>query len=181
MYINNYDAFIKIKTKHFDNSIIINSVEDAKLLHKKLIDFSLDLSLNGVADIMPHYRGEQDYKWDIRSGVFRNKMKDNTSENGKKLEQKLVKTFEEKIIEKFGEFIIRNVSIQGKYTKEWDLLFQAQHAGIKTTITDWSCDIERSLFFATELSKDKLIENSNGQLWWFTYPKSIYCWWRVFL
>ena len=87
MYINNYDAFIKIKTKHFDNSIIINSVEDAKLLHKKLIDFSLDLSLNGVADIMPHYRGEQDYKWDIRSGVFRNKMKDNTSENGKKLEK----------------------------------------------------------------------------------------------
>ena len=170
MHVNTFDAFVKIKTKYFVNSIVIKSVEDANSLHKKLIDFGWELSINGIAEIMPHYRGEQDSNWDIRSGLFRDKMIDCTPENGKELEKKLVKKFEYKIIEKYGVNIIRNISIKGKYTKEWDLLFQAKHAGVKTTITDWSCDIDRALFFATEFSKDSSIENSNAQIWCLITP-----------
>ena len=53
------------------------------------------------------------------------------------------------------------------FGKEWDLLFQAQHAGVRTTLTDWTMVFDHALYFATEFSEDPNIENEDAQLWCF--------------
>ena len=87
------------------------------------------------------------------------------------MEQKAIYEFEKIINEKIGKDVFRDLFNKYKYGKEWDLLFQAQHAGIKTTITDWTDSIETALYFATEKSKDANIEIFNCQIWCYMVPK----------
>ncbi len=51
---------------------------------------------------------------------------------------------------------------------KWDLLFQAQHAGVKTSLVDFSTNIFLSSFFMSEPSKT--FDNENGQLWCLLVP-----------
>jgi len=164
------EAFEKTKQEIIGDNLTITSALDADQLHDLFIKLRSELILRRIIEIMPHYRGEQNFGWDIRSGIFRPPLKITDPKVGKDLEQKAIQEFEKVIHEKVGAKALRDLFNREKYGKDWDLLFQAQHAGIKTTLTDWSAFIISALFFATEQSADENIEKSDGQLWCFITP-----------
>lgn len=164
------ETFEKVKQDIIGEDLTITTALEADQLHEQFIKVRTELFLNYQTEIMPHYRGEQNFGWDIRSGIFRPPLIITDPKIGKDLEQKAIHEFEYVINEKVGAKTLRDLFYHEKHGKDWDLLFQAQHAGVKTTLTDWSADIISALFFATELSLDENIENSDGQLWCFLIP-----------
>ena len=160
------EIYKDIKQKFIPDNIEIKNLNEAYDLHDNLfIPFRVELIENGLNGFMPHYRGEQKFGWDILSGIFRPPLEKLSSEQGKELEQMAVKEFEETIKTNIGENILRNIFNQEKFGKQWDLLFQAQHGGVKTTLTDWTGFIQTALFFATEFSENEEVENADAQLW----------------
>jgi hypothetical protein len=113
--------------------------------------------------------------WDIRAGIFRDNNNDRflIGLEGRKAEKHAIDLFKDSMIEKFGDNIFKKESREGKYGSYWDLVCQAQHAGIKTTITDWSASIITALYFATEFSSIPEEENADAQLWHFATPKGM--------
>lgn len=166
------EAFENAKKEIIGEEIIINSLEEAEELHEKFIALRTKLSIVGLQliDVMPHYRGEQNISWDIRAGIFRPPLNVTDPAIGKQLEKNAVEEFEKVIIEKVGAATFRTLFNKEKHGKDWDLLMQAQHAGIRTTLTDWSPDIRSALYFATEYSVKDDIENADGQIWCFITP-----------
>lgn len=164
------EAFELTKTEIIGDNLVITSVEDAEAFHDKFIKLRIELFLRQITEIMPHYRGEQNSSWDIRSGIFRPPLTISAPTIGKDLEKKAVDEFERVINQKVGQNVLRNVFNNEKHGKDWDLLFQAQHAGIKTTLTDWTAFILSALYFATEESSSLDIENLDGQIWCFIVP-----------
>jgi hypothetical protein len=157
-----------LKSQILGEDLIITSVSDAKQFHGKFIDLRVQLFVNYGFEVMPHYRGEQKFGWDILPGIFRQPDMDGIA--GKKLELKAIQLFEKEIIEKAGKSALKSIFNKEKYGREWDLLFQAQHAGVKTTLTDWTAAILIALYFSTEKSADQQLENSDGQLWCLLMP-----------
>lgn len=164
------EAFEKTKQEIIGNNLTITSASDADHLHDLFIKLRTELFFRSIIEIMPHYRGEQNFGWDIRSGIYRPPLKITDPKIGKELEQKAIQEFEKVIHEKVGVKTLRDLFNKEKHGKDWDLLFQAQHAGIKTTLTDWSAFIISALFFATEQSANENIEKADGQLWCFIIP-----------
>ncbi|MEI9943298.1 MAG: FRG domain-containing protein [Chitinophagaceae bacterium] len=162
--------FIDLAEPFIGKELIITSASEADKIHQKLIDFRVDLFKKGIGEFMPHYRGEQKLGWDIRPGIFRPPFHGLDSAKGKLLEQQGIKEFEKTIHDKIGKEALRSLFNNEKYGKNWDLLFQAQHAGVKTTLTDWTAFIISALYFVVEESKDPVIENSDGQLWCYMTP-----------
>ena len=167
----NIDEAFELKKQQFiGDDLIMTTVEEANAFHSKFIKLRSELFKDRIMEIMPHYRGEQNSGWDIRPGIFRPPLKINNPKTGKQLEEKAIQEFETVIKEKVGQNVLREIYNIEKYGKEWNLLFQAQHAGVKTTLTDWSAEIISALYFATEESLNESIENSDGQLWCFIIP-----------
>lgn len=164
------ELFKKVKDEIVGTKDTITSVADAEAFHDLFIQVRVKFFEKTMLEIMPHYRGEQKYGWDIRSGIFRPPLTITDSSIGKQLEQKAVTEFENVITNKMGNHVFRDLFNKEKHGKDWDLLFQAQHAGIKTTLTDWSAEIISALYFATEESNNPDIENADGQLWAFLIP-----------
>jgi FRG domain len=165
------EVYQDIKQKLIPDNIEIKSLDEAFDIHDNLfIPFRVKLYENGLNGFMPHYRGEQKYGWDILSGVFRPPFDKLSSDKGKNLEKLAVTAFEDTIKTKIGDKVLRNIFNHEKFGKEWDLLFQAQHGGVKTTLTDWTGFIQTALFFATEISSSEEIENSDAQLWCLMVP-----------
>lgn len=162
--------FKEVKDQIIGSRDTITSLAEAEEFHQLFIQIRVIFIEKTMLEIMPHYRGEQNYGWDIRSGIFRPPLKISDPKIGKDLEQKAVAEFENVITNKIGNHVFRDLFNKEKHGKDWDLLFQAQHAGIKTTLTDWSAEIISALYFATEESKDTSIENADGQLWSFLIP-----------
>lgn len=166
------EAFENAKKEIIGEDITITSLEEGEELHKKFIALRSKLSILdlNIMDVMPHYRGEQNIDWDIRSGIFRPPLNITDPTVGKQLEKKAVNEFEKVIVEKVGAATFRDLFDKEKYGKDWDLVMQAQHAGIRTTLTDWSPEIVSALYFATELSDKAEIENADGQIWCLITP-----------
>jgi hypothetical protein len=164
------EYFLQIKDQVVGKRCIITSVDEAERFHKLFIQVRSKFYQNTQLEIMPHYRGEQNYGWDIQSGIFRPPLNITDPALAKQLEQQDIVEFENVITNKIGRHVLRDVFNKEKHGKDWDLLFQAQHAGIKTTLTDWSAEIITALYFATEESKNLNIENADGQLWAFLIP-----------
>lgn len=164
------EAFEWTKNEVIGDNLIITSVEEAETFHDRFIKLRTELFLRQITDIMPHYRGEQNFGWDIRSGIFRPPMTITDPVIGKTLERQAIDEFENVINQKVGKNVLRDVFNNEKHGKDWDLLFQAQHAGIKTTLTDWTAFIVSALYFATEESNVPEIENADGQIWCFIVP-----------
>lgn len=166
------EVYQDIKQKLIPDNIEIKSLDEAFNLHDNIfIPFRVKLYENELNGFMPHYRGEQKYGWDILSGVFRPPFDKLSSDEGKNLEKLAVTEFEDTIKTKIGDKVLRNIFNHEKYGKDWDLLFQAQHGGVKTTLTDWTGFIQIALFFATEISSSDEIENSDAQLWCLMVPE----------
>src|SRR5665648_449527 len=125
------EAFEKTKHEIVGENLIISSVDDAEKLHELFIKLRGELFRRQIVEIMPHYRGEQKYGWDIRSGIFRPPLNIENPQVGKDLEKRAIQEFEKTIVEKIGSKVLRDIFYNKKYGKDWDLLFQAQHAGVK--------------------------------------------------
>lgn len=165
-------AFENAKKKIIGEDVTITSLDETEQLHEKFIALRTELArfnLN-IMDMMPHYRGEQNINWDICSGIFRPPLNITDPVVGKQLEKKAIDEFEKIIVDKVGAATFRTLFNGEKHGKDWDLLMQAQHAGIKTTLTDWSPDIRSALYFATEYSPNVDNENADGQIWCLITP-----------
>lgn len=161
---------VSIKNDVIGTTDTIKSLSDAEDLHSLCIKIRSEFFQRTQLYMMPHYRGEQFYGWDIKSGIFRPPMNITDPRIAKELEQKATHEFENVINNKLGSHQLRAIFNKEKYGKDWDLLFQAQHAGVKTTLTDWSAEIICPLYFATEESNNADVENADGQLWVFLLP-----------
>ena len=94
------EAFEKVKQKMIVENLTITSVSEASQLHAQFIKLRTVLFLNSITEIMPHYRGEQNFGWDIHSGIFRPPLKVIDPIVGKGLEQNAIQEFEKVINEK---------------------------------------------------------------------------------
>ena len=164
------ELLIQIKDEVIGTRDIITSVKEAEEFHDLFIQVRSKFYEKTMLGMMPHYRGEQNYSWDIRSGIFRPPMNIIDPVVAKQLEQQAIAEFESVIKNNVGNHVFRDLFNEEKHGKDWDLLFQAQHAGVKTTLTDWSAEIISALYFATEESTDPAIENADGQLWCYLVP-----------
>ena len=143
----------------------ITSVEDAEAIHERMIQIETKFALTHDPYAMPHYRGEQKYGWDLSPNLFRIKSLQNNIQDLRALEYKAWMEFESVIHNKFGQDALRTIFNNEKHGKDWDLVMQAQHAGIKTSLLDWSPTIHAPIYFATEKSRSFDIDNSDGQFW----------------
>lgn len=167
------ELLIQTKNEVIGTKDTITSVADAEAIHKLLIKIRTNFFQKTQLGIMPHYRGEQNFGWDIRSGIFRPPLNITDPDVGKQLEQQAIAEFENVIKNSVGPHVFRDLFDHEKHGKDWDLLFQAQHAGIKTTLTDWSAEITSAMYFATEESANPTIENADGQLWVYLVPEPL--------
>lgn len=56
-----------------------------------------------------------------------------------------------------------------KHAQDWHNLFQAQHLGLYTRLTDWTQDDRSSMFFAVDDQKEEFLE-ANGVIWIYKCP-----------
>lgn len=158
VYDQNVQKFLGISNE-------INTLEEAEEVHRQLIDFRIRLIQNGSGDYFPYYRTEQVFGWNITPGLFRVLKTDITPMEAKQLEKKAIERFEEEVKKKIGETAFRDLFLKRENGKSWDLLMQAQHGGVRTSLVDWTQHIERSIFFGVESSGDDWKDNQDGQLW----------------
>lgn len=146
----------------------IKNLQDIRNFHEELIKIRTNLRFSIGINVMPHYRGEQNFGWNILPGIFRPPFANKVNlKRAREIEKIGAKTFKQKVIENFGEEQIFKHS-KKPYGEEWDLLFQAQHAGVKTNLIDLSTSSVHSSFFMCEPSEKH--EKSDGQLWCILVP-----------
>lgn len=147
----------------------IKSLDDLSILHDRLIEIRMALILRFGFDVHPHYRGEQLYGRDIVPGMFRPPFSENINlDNARKVEAKGVEIFKQRVVESFGESILFKNKESTEHAYAWDILFQAQHAGVKTNLIDLSTSIFNSAFFACEPSERH--DDKDAQLWCLLVP-----------
>ena len=143
-------------------------MQDVRNFHEELIRVRGDLRFSVGIDVMPHYRGEQNYGWDILPGIYRPPFSYEIDlSHSRNIEKNGAELFKKKVIENYGSEQIFKHSIK-PYGEDWNLLFQAQHAGVKTNLIDLSTSSVLSSFFICEPSKKH--ENTDGQLWGLLVP-----------
>ena len=160
--------FIKEKYLNHLENFEIKNLQDVRNFHDELIKVRVDLILNNGFYVMPHYRGERKYGRDVVPGIFRPPFStDIDLKQARKIEENGALIFKKKVIEKYDESLVFKHSVK-PYGEIWDLLFQAQHAGVKTNLIDLSTSSILSSFFICEPSIKH--ENSDGQLWSLLVP-----------
>jgi hypothetical protein len=147
----------------------IESVQDVEDIHNRMIEFDIKVGLGGPYD-MPHYRGEQKHGWELEPNILRISSLKGDIIKARQLEKNAWQEFGQVITTNFGKDALRTIFDNEKHGKDWDLLMQAQHAGVKTRLIDWSPTVFAPLYFAVEESKIPEIENSDGQFWVFMVP-----------
>lgn len=148
----------------------IKTLRDVENFHEELINIRTAIRFDAEIgmDVMPHYRGEQNYGWDILPGIFRPPYSSGVDlTKAREIEKKGTEIFKKKVIENYGEKQIFKHSVK-PHGESWDLLFQAQHAGVKTNLIDFSTSSVLSSFFMCEPSEEH--ENVDGQLWGLLVP-----------
>lgn len=133
----------------FGASAEITSVQDGLNLHKRMVQIETKAVFARDIYAMPHYRGEQKFGWDISPGISRVVSGKATVDEVRQLEKAALQEFEIEVASKIGKEALRTLFYNEKHGKDWDMLFQAQHAGIKTSLLDWTPEILQGLFFAT--------------------------------
>lgn len=168
--MNYYQVSKHIKEKYLNQleNFEIKNLQDVRKFHEELIKVRVDLKFSVGIDVMPHYRGEQNYGWDILPGIFRPPFATEIDlNNARGIEKNGANIFKQKVIENYGEKHLFKYS-KKPYGQDWDLLFQAQHAGVRTNLIDVSTSSVHSSFFMCEPSEKH--ENSDGQLWGILVP-----------
>ncbi len=162
-----------IKKEHLTplESYEIQNLQDVRNFHKELIRVRMDLKFSVGIDVMPHYRGEQHYSWDILPGIYRPPFSNEIDLNrSREIEKKGIEIFKKKVSEIYGEERLFKHS-KKPFGEDWDLLFQAQHAGVKTNLIDLSTSSIDSAYFMCEPTEKH--KNSDGQLWALLVPHEL--------
>lgn len=147
----------------------ITSLDDLRKLHAELISIRVKLKLENSFDVMPHYRGEQNIGWDILPGIVRPPFNEGYDENQARIiEERGIKLFIEEVSKNIGEEMLFPLNTKTQNSKEWDILFQAQHAGIKTNLIDITDRVELAGYFASESSLE--FDSVSGQVWCILVP-----------
>lgn len=168
MNYNEISRYIKEKYLTPLEIFEIKNLDDVRNFHEELIKVRVALIEAGGPSVMPHYRGEQNYGWDILPGIFRPPFSLEIDLNkAREIEKKGAEIFKRKVIENYGEAQLFKHS-KKPHGDDWDLLFQAQHAGVKTNLIDLSTSSVLSSFFMCEPSEKH--KNSDGQLWGLLVP-----------
>ncbi|GGD99034.1 FRG domain-containing protein [Planktosalinus lacus] len=168
--MNYYQISEHIQKKYLKplESFEIKNLQDVRSFHDKMIKINVDLITKGGFPVMPHYRGEQNYGWDILPGIFREPFsKQIDLSKAREIEKNGAVIFKKKVIDHYGENQLFKHS-KKPYGEDWDLIFQAQHAGVKTNLIDLTTSSVSSAFFMSEPSTKH--ENSDGQLWGLLVP-----------
>tara|TARA_R110001606_G_C15378953_1_gene650254 strand:- start:1841 stop:2722 length:882 start_codon:yes stop_codon:yes gene_type:complete len=167
MNYNRISVYIREKYLKPLGSFEIKNLQDVSKFHDEMIKINADLKTKGFP-VMPHYRGEQNYGWDILPGIFRPPFsKEIDLSKAREIEKNGADIFKKKVIKNYGEDYLFKHS-KKPYGENWDLMFQAQHAGVKTNLIDLSTSSVHSSYFMCEPSEKH--ENSDGQLWGLLVP-----------
>lgn len=148
---------------------VITSVKDVEVIHDTMVQLEFKAAL-GDLYAMPHYRGEQKFGWNLDTNLFRIKSFQEDKVRALQSVREGVTEFERVIRLNFGDAAFRSLFDNEKHGKDWDMLFQAQHAGVKTCLLDWSPTIYAPLYFCTEESSNPDIENADAQYWAYMVP-----------
>lgn len=147
----------------------VKNLGDLESLHQELINIRTELYFKYGYDVHPHYRGEQLFGRNILPGIFRPPFSEGiTLDNSRKIESNGIEIFKERVEEKYGKKVLFKNIVGEEHAEKWDLLFQAQHAGIKTNLIDLSTSIYHSAFFACEPSQSH--DDKEAQLWCLLVP-----------
>lgn len=120
----------------------------------ELLDIESKVRKDSSSPYLAFYRGQIN-DWEIKPNITRNPGL--TDQEIIQKEKEFISNYSEenigiKVLEHFDKD-------HRKYAQEWHNLFQAQHLGFYTRLTDWSQDFNIALFFATEDENQEYIEN----------------------
>jgi len=135
---------------------------------EELLVIKSQIRFDGISPYLAFFRG-QNADWEIKPGVSRG-----TENDSKKL---LIN--ENALFEKFEEEAKSFLNLQPhlnkkeyKFAQKWYHLFQAQHIGIKTRLTDWTQSFENALVFLIYDRENQNIDK-NGVLWFYKAPRNL--------
>ena len=137
---------------------------------KEFEDINKDIRRDSWSPYRAFFRGQSE-DWPIVSGINRNNKF--TKEQVLLQEKNLIKEFCES---KFLGYNIQNHIFEKdfKYAQKWSSIFQAQHIGLKTRLTDWTETYEHALSFALQNvnnnSKIDLKRKLDAVLWVYKCP-----------
>lgn len=152
----------------------IHSLAESHALHRAMIDLRTHLKfVAGKGEFLPHYRTERNFGWDITPGLFRGPGNKFDPIEAKEMEKRAIKEYESTIIDKLGKQELRDLFKNNTNGTNWDLLFQAQHCQLRTSLLDWTMDIAPSLFFGIDENAEEIKEMTDGQLWVFMVHETI--------
>ncbi|MCD0477801.1 FRG domain-containing protein [Chryseobacterium sp. LC2016-29] len=119
---------------------------------------------HGWSSFLTFFRG-QIFDWPIKPNVTRNPSL--SDEQILEIEKEAFKEFAFyseglKILEHFEKD-------STKHAQDWHNLFQAQHLGLYTRLTDWTQDERSAMFFTIDDLKGEHVEN-NGVIWIYKCP-----------
>lgn len=130
----------------------------------ELLDFNKSIRMDGVAPYLAFFRG-QVYDWPITPNITRNKNLSN--EEILEKEKLFFSNFTEK---KLGLKVLTHFKSKNtKFAQLWHNLFQAQHLGFYTRLTDWTQDFISAMFFAID-DETKSNINKNGVIYFYACP-----------
>ncbi|WET50764.1 FRG domain-containing protein [Chryseobacterium indologenes] len=119
---------------------------------------------HGLSSFLTFFRG-QIFDWPIKPNVTRN-----SSLSDAELLEIEKEAFEEFASYSEGLKILEHFEKDStKHAQDWHNLFQAQHLGLYTRLTDWTQDDRSAMFFAIDDLKGEHVEN-NGVIWIYKCP-----------
>lgn len=132
---------------------------------EELLEIKAAIRLDSWSPYLAFFRG-QIFDWEIKPNITR---------NPKLSKEKILK------IEKafFGNYIEEKVGVKVlehfdkdnyKHAQDWHNLFQAQHLGFYTRLTDWTQQFEHALFFSTD-DENECYTDKEGIVWIYKCPK----------
>lgn len=131
---------------------------------KELLSIKDSIRRDGSSPYLGFYRG-QIFDWPIKPSITRNK--NLTIDEILKIEKLFFSNFHE---EELGIKILQHFEKDTtKYAQDWHNLFQAQHLGFYTRLTDWTQEFDHAMLFATDDESNEH-ENSEGVIWIYKCP-----------
>lgn len=131
---------------------------------EELLEIRSTIRFDGWSPYLAFFRG-QIFDWEIKPNIIRNPKL--SKEEVLKIEKDFFEDYTEETV---GVKVLEHFDKDHyKYAQDWHNLFQAQHLGFYTRLTDWTQQFEHALFFATD---DESLSNTDksGVIWIYKCP-----------
>lgn len=131
---------------------------------KELLTFNHSIRRDGFSPYLAFFRGQIN-DWPIKPSITRNS--DLSDVEILEREKNFFENYNEETLDiKVLKHFDKDYT---KYAQEWHNLFQAQHLGFYTRLTDWSQDFNSAMFFAID-DELKTYINSDGVIYLYECP-----------